>query len=115
PFMPAQSADPHGWTAATVDPPEHWYFPLSPNLLANLRAVVDAQPADKSTTDIALSEQQRSQWGEAVAPALRDLEEGRGFVIFDRLPMGELSPREATALYWLVGQLLGEPFVQNVQ
>ena len=27
----------------------------------------------------------------------------------------ELSQREAVALYWLYGQLLGEPFAQNVQ
>src|SRR5262249_12037665 len=31
------------------------------------------------------------------------------------LPRRDLSQREAVALYWLYGQLLGEPFAQNVQ
>ena len=42
-------------------------------------------------------------------------QEGVGFVIIDRLPMSELSQREAVGIYWLYGQLLGEPFVQNIQ
>src|SRR5206468_7412212 len=33
----------------------------------------------------------------------------------DRLPLDRLSQREAVALYWLIGQLLGEPIEQNVQ
>ena len=36
-------------------------------------------------------------------------------MIIDRLPLEKLSQREAVALYWLYGQLLGEPFAQNVQ
>ncbi len=113
--MVAQVADPRAWSAATVDESKRWYFPLSTKLLTDLRGVIAAQPPAKPITEIVLTDQQRSQWSEAVAPALRDLEQGRGFVIIERLPMAELSQREAVALYWLVGQLLGEPFAQNVQ
>jgi len=113
--MVAQAADPRAWTAATVDDAKRWYFPLSSKLLADLRGFIAAQPADKPITEILLSGKQRNDWSESLAPALRDLEEGRGFVIIDRLPLAELSQREAVALYWLVGQLLGEPFQQNVQ
>ncbi len=113
--MVAQLADPRAWSSTTVDDAERWYFPLSPQLLSNLRGVIAAQPADKPITEIRLSQKQLSQWSESVAPALHDLEQGRGFVIIDRVPLNEFSGREATALYWLVGQLLGEPFAQNVQ
>jgi alpha-ketoglutarate-dependent taurine dioxygenase len=113
--MPVLTTDPRSWTAVTVDQPQRWYFPLPPSLLAELRGIVASSPADQPITDLRLKKEQRAAWSEAVAPALRDLEEGRGFVILDRLPMHELSPREATALYWLVGQLLGNPFAQNVQ
>src|SRR5262249_28887651 len=113
--MVVQAADPRAWSAATVDDSTRWYFPLSPNLLSDLRGVVAAQPHDKPITEMLLSDKQRSQWSEAVAPALDDLEQGRGFVTIDRLPIAELSQREAVALYWLVGQLLGEQFAQNVQ
>jgi len=112
--MVAQAADPRAWSAATVDEAKRWYFPLSPQLLSDLRGVIAAQPPDKPITDIYLTDKQRSQWSEAMAPALRDLEEGRGFVIIDRLPIAQLSQREAVALYWLVGQLLGEPFARRL-
>jgi alpha-ketoglutarate-dependent taurine dioxygenase len=113
--MVVQAADPRAWSATTVDDAKRWYFPLSTKLLSDLRGVIAAQPAEKPITEILLTENQRNQWSEAVAPALQDLEEGRGFIIVERLPMAELSQREAVALYWLVGQLLGEPFAQNVQ
>ncbi len=108
-------SDLRAWSVATVDRSEHWYHPLPNSLLAELRAVVAAAPADVPIVDLRLSDQQRAEWAEAVAAVLSDLEEGRGFVIIDRLPLEELSQREATALYWLYGQLLGKPFAQNVQ
>ena len=58
---------------------------------------------------------QRAAWSESLAPALRDLEEGRGLRDHRPAAAGKLSQREAVALYWLYGQLLGEPFAQNVQ
>src|SRR5262245_13341129 len=109
------SADPRAWTAATVDDSRGWYFPLSPSLLVNLRGIIAAVPADVPITQIMLDERQRAALAEAVAPALSDLEVGRGFVILDRLPLDQMPQREAVALYWLIGQLLGQPFVQNVQ
>jgi alpha-ketoglutarate-dependent taurine dioxygenase len=36
-------------------------------------------------------------------------------VILERLPVDRLSQREAIAVYWLLGQVLGEPFAQNVE
>jgi alpha-ketoglutarate-dependent taurine dioxygenase len=108
-------SDPRSWTAASADRMERWYHPLPQSLLAEMRSIIAAAPADKPITEIRLSNQQLAKWSEAAAPALADLEEGRGFVIIDRLPLKELSQREAVALYWLYGQLLGEPFAQNVQ
>jgi alpha-ketoglutarate-dependent taurine dioxygenase len=108
-------SDPRAWTAASVDGMERWYYPLPQSLLAELRGVIATASADQPITDIRLSAQQLADWSETAAPALVDLEEGRGFVIIDRLPIEELSQREAVALYWLYGQLLGEPFAQNVQ
>lgn len=109
------SADSRVWSAKTVDEAKRWYIPLPNKLLTDLRAVVASAPPNKPITEIFLSGQQRAAWSEAVKPALRDLEDGRGFVIFDRLPLDQLLQREAVALYWLVGQLLGKPFAQNVQ
>lgn len=83
--------------------------------MVNLRRVVSQQRAGAAATDLRLSEHQRESWAPQVAPALHNLEAGRGFVIFDRLPLTTLSEREAVTIYWLLGQLLGEPIAQNVQ
>src|SRR5688572_20295558 len=93
------SSDPRAWTATTVDRPQRWHHQLDRELLANLRAVVAVQPSEKPITDIRLNSDQREAWSESLAPALRDLELGRGFVILDRLPLERVSQREATALY----------------
>ena len=42
------------------------------------------------------------------------MEDGRGFAVISA-PPGRYSPPQLTAVYWLVGQLLGRPFAQNVQ
>lgn len=108
-------SDPRSWSAATVDDVQRWYHPLATSLLAELQSVVAAAPADAPIADLKLTDQQRAAWSDAVAPVLDDLETGRGFVIIDKLPITELSQRESIAIYWLYGQLLGEPFAQNVQ
>jgi alpha-ketoglutarate-dependent taurine dioxygenase len=43
------------------------------------------------------------------------LEKACGFVVLDRLPLERYSAHEAQALYWLLGQGLGQPMEQNVQ
>jgi alpha-ketoglutarate-dependent taurine dioxygenase len=48
-------------------------------------------------------------------PVLQAFESGRGFAIIDQVPTDRYSGPEATLLYWLLGQILGIPFEQNVQ
>src|SRR5206468_3887434 len=50
-----------------------------------------------------------------LAGVRHELEEGRGFVIVAGLPVEGRSEQESQALYWLLGQALGEPMEQNVQ
>src|SRR4051812_3252136 len=95
----ATTSEAQSWTAASVDRMERWYHPLPTSLLAELRGVIAAAPGDQPITDMRLSDKQLAKWSEVAAPALSDLEEGRGFVIIDRLPLKELSQREAVALY----------------
>jgi alpha-ketoglutarate-dependent taurine dioxygenase len=109
------SMDPRAWSAATVDESRHWYHRVPEGLVRSLRAVIAARSVETPITEIRLSDEERAAWSEAARPVLRDLEQGRGFVIVDRLPLAELSQREAVGIYWLYGQLLGKPFEQNVQ
>jgi alpha-ketoglutarate-dependent taurine dioxygenase len=51
---------------------------------------------------------------ESVRPLAAALEDGRGFVVIAS-PGSDFDDRQRTLLYWLLGQVLGRPVVQNVQ
>ena len=109
-------ADPRSWTAETVGAPAGWTHPLPDALIAPLRSIAEAPGrGDAPITDLRLTADERAALGGYLAVAGRELDRGRGFVILDRLPVGRIPEREAVAVYWLIGQLLGEPIVQNVQ
>lgn len=114
--MSSAAADPRLWTAETVGTPATWTHPLPDTLVAALTAIVQKRDrADAPITELRLSGDEHAALGGDLADARRELNQGRGFVVLDRLPMGASSPRTAVAVYWLMGQLLGEPVVQNVQ
>jgi alpha-ketoglutarate-dependent taurine dioxygenase len=83
--MPTDISDARAWRADTIDDPSRWYYRLRTACTAEVRPVLDA------------------------------LERGRGFAIIQGPPPESSSVEDVQALYWLVGQLLGEPFAQNVQ
>jgi alpha-ketoglutarate-dependent taurine dioxygenase len=83
--------------------------------LEEIQRWVARAPQEQPATELRLTEEDYDAWAEHLAPARHDLELGRGFVILNGLPAAELSGRAATASYWLIGQLLGNPFAQNVQ
>lgn len=108
--------DDKAWGAELADDRSGWYRPLAPDLVAHLASRVAALPADPAPlTGLRLTDAERTTWGNHFVAARHDLEAGRGFVILDRLPLERLTSREATAMYWLIGQFLGEPMEQNVQ
>ncbi|MBI3862971.1 MAG: TauD/TfdA family dioxygenase [Planctomycetia bacterium] len=108
--------DSKAWGAELAQQRSSWYRPLAPELVSHLLTrVAKIPPEPAPVTELRLTGNDRSAWSEHFTPALHDLESGRGFVIFDRLPVERLSEREATGLYWLIGQFLGEPMEQNVQ
>lgn len=114
--LKAPADDPRSWTAASVGDPAGWTHPLPDSLIAPLRAIYESRGrGDATITDLRLTAAEKTSLGVYLADARRDLERGRGFVVLDRLPVDRVTEREAVALYWMIGQLLGEPFAQNVQ
>jgi Taurine catabolism dioxygenase TauD, TfdA family len=61
-----------------------------------------------------LADSHRLAWSGDLRPVADALEHGRGFVIVQATPEDRLSLESQLALYWVVGQILGEPVVQNV-
>jgi alpha-ketoglutarate-dependent taurine dioxygenase len=85
-------------------------------LILDLRSIYKSRgQGDAPITDLRLTAEEKTALRGYVAEAGRDLEEGRGFLVLDRLLVDRISEREAVALYWMIGQLVGEPLAQNVQ
>jgi alpha-ketoglutarate-dependent taurine dioxygenase len=116
-IMPTRiSTDPRAWRADTIDDPSRWYYPLSePTLAAQDRAIGQWRQGSEPVTSLRASDGLRAAAAEDVQRILMGLETGRGFAVVTAGPPGRYSPQELPAVYWLVGELLGRPFEQNVQ
>lgn len=108
--------DPRAWQRDTLDSPRSWYASLSRRCREMLdRAITDWRQEPRPVTELRASGKDWQTCAVELQPMRQELETGRGFVIFEGVPTGEYSPDELKAVYWLVGQLLGRPFEQNVQ
>ncbi len=114
--LTAPAQDPRSWTATTVGAPPAWTHSVPAALLAPLKSLYEARGRGEGPiTVLRLTADEQTALGRYLTAAKHDLDQGRGFVVLDRLPIGRISERETTALYWMIGQLLGEPVAQNVQ
>jgi alpha-ketoglutarate-dependent taurine dioxygenase len=98
---------PRGWTASDAGTVDDWLITLPDGLVEAF--------ADGEGDTLDASPELLRQWSSAFNPALQSLNEGRGFVLFDRLPVEDLSEAEARRIYWRVGQSLGQPIAQNIE
>jgi hypothetical protein len=104
--MPTDTADARAWRADTIDDPRGWYYTLSDSCLGALRQAARAGR---------LSDGLRAAYAAEFRPVHGALETGRGFAVLAGPPPDPTAPQEAAALYWLAGQMLGEPMAQNVE
>src|SRR5947209_232244 len=114
--MPTQIAtDPRAWRADTVDAPETWYYPISDRGLAALERIIrDPKNGDRPITDLKATDELRFACADEIGRASGALGTGRGCGVLS-VPPERYSAKEQSAAYWLIGQLLGKPFEQNVQ
>jgi alpha-ketoglutarate-dependent taurine dioxygenase len=114
--MVTHAASRRAWTSATLDGPEAWHYQL-PDVC---RSVLDEhlkslRSEPRPITQLTLSPSEREACAGELGDVLWALEEGRGFVILEGPAPPHCSAQEAQAVYWLLGQALGEPMEQNVQ
>jgi alpha-ketoglutarate-dependent taurine dioxygenase len=108
--------DAMAWRASTIDDRRSWYFPLPRRCLAALEETIrHLRRQPRTTTDVRLCETPCAGWAGDLLPVAAALEAGRGFAIIEGLSVPAYSADEQQVIYWLVGQLLGRPFAQNVQ
>ncbi len=107
--------DRRAWNTAGLDERSSWYYPLSARLLAALEETIRNRRPSQPATSLIVSETARQAGAECLGSVSNELERGRGFAIIDGVPVDRLSTDEAQMMYWLIGQLLGQPHEQNVQ
>ena len=103
------------WRADTIDDSESWHHRLSESCLVEL----DAWIQDIAEEVLAITSYRLPQAAMTACAACLELIrailfQGRGFVIIDQVPK-HYTVEQARALFWGVGQLLGQPLVQNRQ
>jgi hypothetical protein len=101
--------------AHTVDKPMSWYYRLSEESLAAIERQANTGPNAQPITSLSTSDEMVNATVQDLVPVRAALHSGRGFAIIAAGEPGDYGPRELTALFWLVGRLLGEPHEQNVQ
>ncbi len=107
-------ADEPGWKADSIDDPASWHYTLSDACLAELDAFVQELKDDpRPVTEARIQEAGFASCRACLQPVLEAMDSGRGFAIVDRVPLD--SVEDAQAVYWLVGQMLGLPFEQDVR
>ena len=106
--------DARSWTAATIDEPASWHYSLDADCLAELDSLVQNEPrvCDGPVTDIRINGR-LAACARRMQPALDALEQCRGFVIIDH-PTASWTPQQQIAAYWMLGQVFGSPFEQDV-
>ena len=106
--------DARSWRADTVDELASWYSALPDACLAEVDDFVRERKDAGAITDLRVADDELPACREALQAVAGELESGRGFAIVNRVPLGRYSPDEARTIYWLLGQLLGSTFEQDI-
>lgn len=94
---------------------EDWFFGLTPECLAELKAIVpelrrEKKPVDQVDPDRHALPECRALMKKVQAA----LDDGVRFAVVDRLPMDELSDEEAESLYWILSSFIARPVQQKL-
>ena len=109
-------ADQRAWTAQTIDAGESWRYELTPECFVELDdflAQWHRQSQPIMGTRVVSAD--FPACAAVLQQALAGLETGRGFAIVERLSFERYTRHEAQMVYWVIGQLLGVPFAQDVK
>jgi alpha-ketoglutarate-dependent taurine dioxygenase len=104
------------WRAADVGSESSWRWPFPPRCagaMLELARTLAGGPVPLVETQLANCD--RLAWSFDFAPLADALENGRGLAILGGPSDESLSFQSRLALYWVVGQILGEPVAQNVE
>ncbi|KND56235.1 hypothetical protein BPUN_1076 [Candidatus Paraburkholderia kirkii] len=104
---------PIAWTCASLSPDDD-IVKINEACRRELNEVVSTLRANPLPTALLRPDDfSLERCREMMREALQLLTEGPGFVIVDRLPMELWTKQEATAVYWLLAQMVSRPVAQS--
>lgn len=107
---------PRAWRAQTLDNRGCWYYRLSEAVLAALdRTIRELRAGPQPITALQVVDTTCAGLAGELQPVRTVLETGRGFAILEGIPQERYTASQQQVIYWLLGQLLGRPYPQNVQ
>lgn len=106
--------DSRAWRPATMDGTDPWHYQLTEPCLAELDAWIQAGIDDGGAITASAFTQPMVACAACLGPVRTALSPGHGFVMLDRVPE-HYTTTQANALYWGIGQLLGQPVAQNTE
>ncbi len=108
--------DDRAWTPTLMGQERPWAFRLDDRFWELIDPIIQEWHRNpRPTTQVRLDETQ-CQSGKEVLHSVVDILDTRyGFILIDGIPLESYSHQEAALIYWLMGQMIGRPFEQNVQ
>ncbi len=95
------------WKRADLSPAD-WLIPIDQDCLQNLRAIVQAlRNQGGSVTELDLGALELDAAQSLMARARAKLDQGPGFAILDRVPVGHYATEENRAIGWTLANLIG--------
>ena len=112
PDSPISSAA--AWLGSEQRKRSDWIYTLSGAEKAELDTAIGAyRRAPKSLSEISAAEYPLPVLGRAIAAWMRELDDGRGFMLVRGFPAADYSEDEAAFAYWIIGLQMGNPVPQN--
>lgn len=112
PDRPVES--PAAWFGSDQRSRTDWIYTLSEDENAELDAVIRAHCARReSLQEVVASEYPLPRLAPAIRGWMRELDDGRGFILVRGFPVEKYSEGDAAFAYWLIGLHMGRPVAQN--
>ena len=109
-------ADASAWTAHDMADPAIWSERLDPAAVAEIEAALDhARAAGRDGYDIRRADFPLPGLAPRIASWMREIEDGRGFLVVKGFPVARHDTAALYALYWGLGTHFGDAIVQNYE
>ena len=105
---------PAAWLALEQQSRSDWIYVLSSEEKADLDNAIRAYCAKaEALTEVSAADYPLPRLGPAIRGWMRELDDGRGFILVRGFPVADYSDDEAAFAYWLIGLHMGRPVPQN--